>query len=180
MKEVIVAITWHYPGLLSCILHLVCDTAIINISVYIHVHCTYIWPAGICGSCSMNIGGQNTLACIRYVCMCMYFVYGDWVCGESKKNHHPQFSRLRIWCPASVYKCSFNMLKNVWIEVPKSIETKKHLSSKTGDDNNYMCNPHKIMKIEVCTSVRFSVPSDILKTGWPESILTPLVYQYSF
>ena len=27
---------------------------------------------GICGSCSMNIGGQNTLACIRYV---YYYIY---------------------------------------------------------------------------------------------------------
>ncbi len=29
--------------------------------------CTHV---GICGSCSMNIGGENTLACIRYVHVC--------------------------------------------------------------------------------------------------------------
>lgn len=31
---------------------------------------------GICGSCSMNIGGVNTLACIRYEVGCLQEVLG--------------------------------------------------------------------------------------------------------
>ena len=33
-----------------------------------------------------------------------------------------------------LYMCSFEMLKDVGVEVPKSVETKKHQCSKTGGD----------------------------------------------